>query len=60
MIQKYSSSTYVIEELDGQKIVGTFHEKKSCKRQIKQNLDARKVEKNKTYELYVKWKGYDN
>ena len=28
--------------------------KNSCKRQIKQNLDKKKVEKNKTNELYAK------
>ena len=34
--------------------------KKNCKRQIKKNLELKKVIRRKGNQLYVKWKGYDN
>ena len=51
--------TYVIEDLNGKKIVGTFYEKEM---QMRNQTEFRieKVIKKKCDELYVKWKGYDN
>ena len=51
--------TYVINDLTGEEIIGTFYEKEL------QKIDQRefrigKVIKKKGNKLYVKWKGYDN
>ena len=51
--------TYVINDLNGEEIIGTFYEKEL------QNTDQKefrieKVLKRKGDKLYVKWKGYDN
>ena len=35
-------STYVISDLDGAEIIGTFYQKKYCKRQIIKNLELKK------------------
>ena len=34
--------------------------KKNCRKQIKQNLELKKVITRKGDKLYRKWKGYDN
>ena len=34
--------------------------KKNCKKQIKKNLEQKKVIKRKGDKLYVKWKAYDS
>ena len=34
--------------------------KKNCRKQIKQNLELKKVITRKGDKLYLKWKGYDN
>ena len=34
--------------------------KKNCKKQIKKNLESKKVIKRKGDKIYVKWKGYNN
>ena len=34
--------------------------KKNCKRQVKKNLELKKVIRKKGNKLYVKWKRYDN
>ena len=34
--------------------------KKNCKKQIKKNLESKKVIKRKSDKIYVKWKGYNN
>ena len=34
--------------------------KKNCKKQIKKNLELKKVIRRKGDKFYVKWKGYDN
>ena len=43
------SWTYLISDLKGEEIVGTFYKK-----------ELQKVIKRKGDKLYVKWKGYDN
>ena len=51
--------TYVISDLKGEEIVGTFYKIKS---QIANQKDfrAEKVIKRKGDKLYVKWKGYNS
>ena len=51
--------SYVINDLNGEKIIGTFYENEL--QGSKQNeFRIEKVIKRKGDELYVKWKGYDN
>ena len=51
--------TYVISDLNGEPITGTFYEKELQKtNQNKYRIE--KVIKRKGDKLYVKWKGYDN
>ena len=50
--------TYVIRNLDGEEIVGTFHAKELQKNH--KEFRVEKVIKRKSDKLYVKWKGYDN
>ena len=51
--------TYVISDLNGEEIVGTFYEKELQK--IKQEeFRVEKVIKRKGNKLYVKWKHHDN
>ena len=51
--------TYVIEDLNGEEIVGTFYEKELQK--INQaKLRVEKVIKIIVDKLYVKWKGYND
>ena len=50
--------TYVLNELNGEEIIGTFYENELQK--TKQNkFRIEKVIKKKDDRLYVKWKGYD-
>ena len=51
--------TYVINDLNGEEITGTFYEKELQKTN-QQELRIEKVLKKKGDKLYVKWKGYDN
>ena len=51
--------TYVIVDLNGEKIIGTFYEKELQKINQKE-LRIEKVIKRKDDKLLVKWKGYDN
>ena len=51
--------TYEINDLNGEKIVGSFYEKELQKTNQKE-FRIRKVIKRKGNKLYVKWKGYDN
>ena len=51
--------TYVINDLTGEEIIGTFYEKELQKTNQK-NFRIEKVLKRKGDKLYVKWKGYDN
>ena len=50
--------TYVISDLNGEKIAGSFYEKELQK--TSQEKFRIKVLKRKGDKLYVKWKGYDN
>ena len=51
--------TYVINDLNGEEIIGTFYENELQK--TKQNeFRKEKVIKRNGDKLYVKWKGYDN
>ena len=51
--------TYVINDLNGEEIIGTFYEKELQKTNQKE-FRIEKVIKRKGYRLYVKWKGYNN
>ena len=51
--------TYVINDLNGEEIIGTFYEKELQKTNQKE-FRIEKVIKRKDDKLYVKWKGYDN
>ena len=51
--------TYVISDLKGEEIVGTFHEKELQKTN-QPEFRIEKVIKKKGNKLYVKWKGYDS
>ena len=50
--------TYVINDLNGEEIIGTFYEKEPQKTN-QQEFKIEKVIKKKSDKLYVKWKGYD-
>ena len=51
--------TYVINDLNGEEIVGTFYEKELQKTN-QEEFRIEKVIRRKGNKLYVKWKGYDN
>ena len=51
--------TYVINDLNGEEIIGTFCEKELQKTN-QQKCRIEKVIKRKGDKLYVKWKGYDS
>ena len=51
--------TYVINDRNGEEIIGTFYEKKLQKTNQKE-FRIEKVLKKKGDKLYVKWKGYNN
>ena len=51
--------TYVINDQNGEQIIGTFYEKELQKTK-KQEFRIEKAIKKKGNKLYVKWKGYDN
>ena len=51
--------TYVIDDLNGEKITGTFYEKE-LEKIDQQEFKIEKVIRKKGDKLYVKWKGYDN
>ena len=51
--------TYVINDLNGEEIIGTFYEEELQKTNQKE-FRIEKVLKKKNDELYVKWKGCDN
>ena len=50
---------YVINDLNGEEIIGTFYEKELQKTNEKE-FRIEKVLKKKDNKLYVKWKGYVN
>ena len=51
--------TYVISDLNGGSITGTFYEKE-LQKTSQEKFRIEKVIKRKGDKLYVKWKGYDN
>ena len=51
--------TYIINDLNGEEIIGTFYEKELQKTNQKE-FRIEKVIKRKGDKLYVKWKGYNN
>ena len=51
--------TYVINEINSEKIIGTFYEKELEKANPKK-IRIEKIIKKKGDKLYVKWKGYDS
>ena len=51
--------TYVIKDLNGEEVTGTFYEKELQKTN-QEEFRIEKVIKRKGDEIYVKWKGYDN
>ena len=50
---------YVINDLNGEQIIGTFYEKELQKTN-QEEFRIEKVIKKKGTKLYVKWKGYYN
>ena len=51
--------TYVVRDLNGEKIIGSFYEKDQQKTSQKK-FRIEKVLKREGDKLYIKWKGYDN
>ena len=51
--------TYVVNDLNGEEIIGTFYEMELQKTNQKE-FRIQKIIKRKGDKLYVKWKGYDN
>ena len=51
--------TYTINDLNGEKVIGTFYKKELQKTNQKESR-IEKILKRKGDKLYVKWKGYDN
>ena len=51
--------TYVINDLNGEEVIGTFYEN-ALQKTNQQELRIEKVITKKGDTLYVKWKGYDN
>ena len=51
--------TYVINNLNGEEIIGTFYEKELQKTN-QEEFRIEKMIRRKRGKLYVKWKGYDN
>ena len=51
--------TYIINDLNGEEIIGTFYEKELLKTNQKE-FRTEKANKKKGDKLYLKWRGYDN
>ena len=51
--------TYVINDLNGEEVTGTFYEKE-LQKTSQEEFRIEKVIKRKDGKMYVKWKGYDN
>ena len=51
--------TYIISDLNGGKIAGSFYENE-LQKTSQEKFRTEKVVKRKGNKLYVKWKGYDN
>ena len=50
---------YVVSDLNGEEITGTFYEK-DLQKTSQEKFRIDRVLKRKGNKLYVKWKGYDN
>ena len=62
VIKKFKNTipwTYVINDLNGEEIIGTFYEKE-LQKTSQEEFRIEKVIRRKGDKLYVKWKGYDN
>ena len=62
MIKKVKNTvpwTYVVNDLNGEEIIGTFYEKELQKTNEKE-FRIEKVIERKGDKLHVTWKGYDN
>ena len=59
MVKDIVPWTYVSNDLNGEKIAGSFCEKK-LQKTSQEIFRTEKVIKRKGNILYVKWKGYDN
>ena len=62
MIKKVKNTvpwTYIINDLNGEKIIGTFYEKELQKIN-QEEFRIEKVIKKKGNKLHAKWKRYDN
>ena len=62
MIKKIKNTalwTYLIIDLDGEEIVGTFYENE-LQNTNQEEFGIEKVIKRKGDKLYVKWKGHNN
>ena len=51
--------TYIVSDLNGEKITGSFYEKE-LQKTSQEKFRIEKVLKRKGDKLYVKWKGYNN
>ena len=51
--------TYVLNDLNGEKIIGTFYENE-LQKTMQNKFRIEKVTERKGDKLYVKWKDYDN
>ena len=51
--------TYVISDLNGEEIIGSFY-KKELQKTNQKEFRIEKILKTKGKKLYVKWKGYKN
>ena len=51
--------SYVISNLNGEEIIGTFYENEQPNTN-QEEFRIEKVTKTKVNKLYIKWKGYDN
>ena len=58
-VKNTATWTYVINDLNGDEITGTFYEKE-LQKTYQQEFRIEKIIKRKGDQLYVKWKGYDN
>ena len=59
IVQNTIPCSYVINDLNGNEIIGTFYEKE-LKKSNQQEFRIEKVIKRKDNKLYVKWKDYDS
>ena len=62
MIKKIKNTvpwTYVINDLNGEEIIGTCYEKE-LQDTSQEEFRIEKIIKKKCDKLYIKWKGYDN